>query len=183
MQVDRSAVRSARQRRAWTQAKLAEKAQVDERTVQRVERTGRASLPTLQAIAGALELDPSLLIASNGSSSARGPSRSPELSGTRRAAFRTFAALTFLALGLLLWEEFGNPGWPEWQLWFLCLVAAAVALWYAVRGEDHRIIGLIALVACVSMLWYFPRPLLVSVFSAAAFLTMWRPARGSAGKP
>jgi len=50
-------VRIIRQERSWSQAQLAEAADLSLRTIQRVERSGRCSAETLLAIAGAFDID------------------------------------------------------------------------------------------------------------------------------
>ncbi len=50
-------VKKARQERAWSQAQLAKIADVNLRTVQRLEKDGAASFHTLQGIAQAFEID------------------------------------------------------------------------------------------------------------------------------
>ena len=51
------AVKKARQERAWTQSQLAKVADVNLRTIQRLERDGAASFETLMGIAQAFEMD------------------------------------------------------------------------------------------------------------------------------
>ena len=50
-------VRKAREQRAWPQWQLAKNANVNLRTIQRLERDGTASLETLQGVAGAFDID------------------------------------------------------------------------------------------------------------------------------
>jgi transcriptional regulator with XRE-family HTH domain len=54
-------IKSLRQQRAWSQAQLAEVANISIRTVQRVELIGRCSQKTLLALASAFEIDVSEL--------------------------------------------------------------------------------------------------------------------------
>jgi transcriptional regulator with XRE-family HTH domain len=54
-------IRQLREERAWTQEQLAEAADVDPRTIQRVERDHTKSPETLQAIAGAFNVDLDIL--------------------------------------------------------------------------------------------------------------------------
>ncbi len=56
MNVDTQRIRLERERRAWTQEQLAGATGLGLRTVQRIEREGRASFESVQAIAAALEL-------------------------------------------------------------------------------------------------------------------------------
>lgn len=56
--VERAAfVKKQRKERAWTQSQLAEVADVDLRTIQRIEKDGAASAETMMAIAGAFKMD------------------------------------------------------------------------------------------------------------------------------
>jgi transcriptional regulator with XRE-family HTH domain len=56
MRVDTQRIRLERERRAWTQAQLAGATGLGLRTVQRIEREGKASFESAQAIAAVLEL-------------------------------------------------------------------------------------------------------------------------------
>lgn len=56
MNIDAQRIRLERERRAWTQEQLAGATGLGLRTVQRIEREGRASFESVQAIAAALEL-------------------------------------------------------------------------------------------------------------------------------
>ena len=58
MKLDGQRIRSLRLRRSWTQEMLAEKAGLNQRTVQRVEAEGIGSLRTRKALAVALDVDP-----------------------------------------------------------------------------------------------------------------------------
>lgn len=57
MIVDQDLVRSARHLRGWSQSHLAAVMEVSPRTVQRIEKEGRASLETMQTLCAVLELD------------------------------------------------------------------------------------------------------------------------------
>lgn len=50
-------VKNAREERAWPQWQLAKNANVNLRTIQRLEKDGSASLETLQGVAGAFDID------------------------------------------------------------------------------------------------------------------------------
>jgi transcriptional regulator with XRE-family HTH domain len=56
VQVDRSLLRSEREKRAWSQEHLAGAAGIGVRTVQRIESTGIASYESARAISAALEI-------------------------------------------------------------------------------------------------------------------------------
>lgn len=63
MIVDKDLVRRARMTRGWSQPHLAEVMEVSPRTIQRVEREGRASLETMQTLCAVLDLAPETLCA------------------------------------------------------------------------------------------------------------------------
>ena len=56
------ALKALRQEKAWTQDHLAMAAGLTARTVQRAERSGHCSAETVLALAGALDVDVSLLM-------------------------------------------------------------------------------------------------------------------------
>jgi transcriptional regulator with XRE-family HTH domain len=55
-------VKTERDKRAWPQRQLAEAARLDIRTIQRLEKDGRASRETLMAVAGAFNINVELLM-------------------------------------------------------------------------------------------------------------------------
>lgn len=57
MKVNKETLRRERELRAWTQSHLAEIADLSSRTVQRIERTGDASMESASALAAAFNLD------------------------------------------------------------------------------------------------------------------------------
>lgn len=57
MKINKETLRRERELRAWTQSHLAEIADLSMRTVQRVERTGDASMESASALAAALNLE------------------------------------------------------------------------------------------------------------------------------
>jgi transcriptional regulator with XRE-family HTH domain len=57
MKINREILRRERELRAWTQNHLAEIADLSMRTVQRIERTGDASMESAGALAAALDID------------------------------------------------------------------------------------------------------------------------------
>lgn len=57
MKINKETLRRERELRAWTQSHLAEVADLSMRTVQRIERTGDASMESASALAAALNLD------------------------------------------------------------------------------------------------------------------------------
>lgn len=59
--IDPQAIRRLRTERAWSQERLAEAAGLTPRTIQRLERDGRASPETRLALAAALDVDVSAL--------------------------------------------------------------------------------------------------------------------------
>lgn len=64
MKINKEIVRRERELRAWTQSHLAEVADLSMRTVQRIERTGDASMESASALAAALNLELVVLMAS-----------------------------------------------------------------------------------------------------------------------
>lgn len=62
MKINKETLRRERELRAWTQSHLAEVADLSMRTVQRIERTGDASMESAGALAAALNLKLSALI-------------------------------------------------------------------------------------------------------------------------
>ncbi len=62
MKINKSQLRREREQRAWTQSHLAEVANLSMRTVQRIERTGDASMESASALASALNLELAVLI-------------------------------------------------------------------------------------------------------------------------
>jgi len=62
MKIDAKRIRSERERRAWSQAHLAEVAGLSLRTVQRIERSGAASFETAKALAAVFEMDVAALM-------------------------------------------------------------------------------------------------------------------------
>ena len=61
MKVDQKKIKELRLNKSWSQEKLAEKAAVSLRTVQRMELDGSASLKSRLAVADALEIEPAML--------------------------------------------------------------------------------------------------------------------------
>lgn len=64
MKINRIRLRELRENRGWSQDQLAEFAALHARTIQRLERSGSASLETIKAIAATLEVDISQLASS-----------------------------------------------------------------------------------------------------------------------
>ncbi|HTF96027.1 MAG TPA: helix-turn-helix transcriptional regulator [Cellvibrio sp.] len=62
MKINKETLRRERELRAWTQSHLAEVADLSMRTVQRIERTGDASLESAGALAAALDLELAVLM-------------------------------------------------------------------------------------------------------------------------
>ncbi len=62
MKINKETLRREREQRAWTQSHLAQVANLSMRTVQRIERTGDASMESASALASALNLELALLI-------------------------------------------------------------------------------------------------------------------------
>lgn len=189
MRIDGTTVRQARTRRAWTQADLAAKAGVDERTVQRVERTGQTSFATLQAIAEAFGIDVATLVDGPATDAHSRPRwRAQQLSPRREFAFKLLFALAMLGTVRVGIFDIGDSGnWPHWQLFLLASVAAIALLVYGYRSRDLRAFGVVTLAAAVSLLWYLPLVLPAAVFLTATYLVLAvRPQeafRGSAPPP
>ena len=62
MKINKEILRRERERHAWTQSHLAEVADLSMRTVQRIERTGDASMESAGALAAALNIDLAVLM-------------------------------------------------------------------------------------------------------------------------
>jgi transcriptional regulator with XRE-family HTH domain len=62
MKINKEVLRRERELRAWTQSHLAEVADLSMRTVQRIERTGDASMESAGALAAALNIDLAVLM-------------------------------------------------------------------------------------------------------------------------
>ncbi len=62
MKINKDRLRREREQRAWTQSHLAEIADLSMRTVQRIERTGDASMESASALAAALNLELAVLL-------------------------------------------------------------------------------------------------------------------------
>jgi transcriptional regulator with XRE-family HTH domain len=63
MLIDKDLVKNARQQRGWTQQQLADICDLNIRTIQRLEKTGVASMETSKALASVLEVTvPELLV-------------------------------------------------------------------------------------------------------------------------
>ncbi|WND02867.1 helix-turn-helix transcriptional regulator [Temperatibacter marinus] len=61
MLINETKIRSLRSDRGWTQQNLADACQVSLRTIQRVERTGSASLDTLKGLCAVFEVEQDFL--------------------------------------------------------------------------------------------------------------------------
>tara|TARA_B100002003_G_scaffold246330_1_gene275740 strand:+ start:2732 stop:3076 length:345 start_codon:yes stop_codon:yes gene_type:complete len=61
VKLKQAVIRKFRVSKGWTQEKLAEESGVHSRTIQRIENDGVASIQSLNAIAGALDVEPKLL--------------------------------------------------------------------------------------------------------------------------
>lgn len=174
MKIDPRVIRTERTRRVWTQADLASRAQVDERTIQRLERSGQTSFATLQAVAAAFGISAAELVDQEPTASPLTlPSQAAPLSRARLRLFRVFGllAIAFTIEPGVRW--FGNTGnWPHWQVWFLACTAAGIALIYAYRRLDHRIFGIVTALTFVSMLWWLNITLPAFVFVLTAFLLL-----------
>jgi transcriptional regulator with XRE-family HTH domain len=66
MLVDAGKIRAMRLERGWTQEQLAEMCDVSVRTVQRIEKTGIASLETTNALAAVLEQERQAILVQEG---------------------------------------------------------------------------------------------------------------------
>jgi transcriptional regulator with XRE-family HTH domain len=174
MRIDGTTIKQERTRRAWTQADLAAKAGLDERTVQRLERTGQTSFATLQAISGAFGMDLGVLVDSV-PSAAPPMSRwtAPQTSPRRTVVFKLFYALAILGIIRVALFGFGNSAvWPHWQIFFIASVAALALLVYGYQRRDLRAFAVVALASLVSLLWYLPIVLPAAVFSVATYLVL-----------
>lgn len=93
MKINKETLRRERELRAWTQSHLAEVADLSMRTVQRIERTGDASMESASALAAALDMELAVLM------------ESPEIAvaSRRRYAFWGVLGLIGSALVALGW--------------------------------------------------------------------------------
>lgn len=71
MLLDSETVRTLRTGKGWTQEQLAEMCDLSVRTIQRIEKTGVASLETSNALASVLEVDREKILATGGIRPAR----------------------------------------------------------------------------------------------------------------
>ncbi len=62
MKIDSDLVRKLRSTKSWTQEQLGEASDLDPRTIQRIESTGKASPDSINRLALALEVDPADLV-------------------------------------------------------------------------------------------------------------------------
>ncbi|OZY84339.1 hypothetical protein CBP51_14085 [Cellvibrio mixtus] len=76
MKINKEILRRERELRAWTQSHLAEVADLSMRTVQRIERTGDASMESAGALAAALDIDLSVLMEAPGAGNKTTPPKS-----------------------------------------------------------------------------------------------------------
>ncbi len=76
MKINKEILRRERELRAWTQSHLAEIADLSMRTVQRIERTGDASMESACALAAALDIDLSVLMEAPGAGNKTTPPKS-----------------------------------------------------------------------------------------------------------
>lgn len=182
MRIDGTVIRQERTRRAWTQADLASRAGVDERTVQRLERSGQTSFATVQAIATAFDMEPARLIDGEPRTSSRAFTlEEPASSPAHRVFFWIFCVLAILGIVWVGIFDFGNSGnWPHWRIFFLASVTAVALLVYGYRRRDPRVFGIVSLAALISLLWYFPLTLPASVFLVATYLVLTIGTRRSA---
>jgi transcriptional regulator with XRE-family HTH domain len=174
VRIDGTMIRQARTRRLWTQAELAAKAGVDERTVQRLERTGQTSFATLQAMAETFGIDVATLVDSAPASPlSRARWTATQTSPRRQLGFKFLFALAMLSTMRVGMFDFGDSGnWPHWQIFFLASIAAIALLIYGYRTRDLRAFGTVTLAADASLLWYLPLALPAAVFLTATYLVL-----------
>lgn len=77
MKINKAILRRERELRAWTQNHLAEVADLSMRTVQRIERTGDASMESAGALAAALNIDLAVLMEASIAIDQITPAKSP----------------------------------------------------------------------------------------------------------
>ena len=65
MLIDKDSIKNARQTRGWTQQQLADICDINIRTIQRLEKTGVASMETTKALASVLEATVAELLLDN----------------------------------------------------------------------------------------------------------------------
>lgn len=106
MKINANLIRDTRLRRAWSQEHLAHAAGLGERTVQRIEAAGTASLESIKALAAVLDLSTDQLIVLE--NVVPEPKASPALPASRGAAtwlpsrWRTLATTTALTVAASL---------------------------------------------------------------------------------
>lgn len=97
MLLKQDAIRRHRHQRGWTQEQLAELADISVRTVQRLEKTGMASMETTNALASVLEVERVSLLADEGTP--------PAHTGIHQQHLTIVATITFV-IGLAIGQLF-----------------------------------------------------------------------------
>lgn len=127
MQLCKENLRRERERRAWSQGHLAEVAGLSMRTVQRIERTGSASLESAKAIAAALDTQVESLLA-------------VALPPKRNAIARRMSQLAALCASLLLAFSWWSHAYAEQIMVDLAISAGdqAIANVHLLNGSGKQ---------------------------------------------
>lgn len=126
MQIDSSKLRQLRNQRQWSQEQLAEACGLNLRTIQRMEKSGKASMESVRALAAVFEVDAADLIVD------RPPSTNTPIDAVRA--------------GIQRGAEFsGTATRPEFW-WFFLFVLLASALGQALHDRLYLVVAIILLI-------------------------------------
>jgi len=126
MQIDTRRLRQFRTQRQWSQEQLAEACGLNLRTIQRMEKSGNASMESVRALAAVFEIDAAELIAAD-----PGP---------------TAIVLKTVREGFIRGAEFsGKATRPEyWWLFLFVLLTLAIAT--AIQDKLYLVVAIVTLV-------------------------------------
>lgn len=98
MLIDKSLIKNARQQRGWTQQQFADICDLNIRTIQRLEKTGVASMETSKALASVLEVSVADLLVDDRSV----PPSPPESDSDKVLPYITLTFVVAFSLGYWL---------------------------------------------------------------------------------
>lgn len=128
MKIDAQGIRALREARHWSQDQLADACGLNLRTIQRVEREGRASNESLRALAAVFEVTPDSLRA------APGVSASPR------------SARSVIWTELLRFDDFAGRSNRFEYGWFLLACVIVLAIGTLLHPIVHGVLALVLLV-------------------------------------